>query len=539
MSKFKLLLSMTLVCLVAFSSVVLIGITATASGEQKVLNLLLTYDPDSIDPTFGLFASSTIGTIECMFEPLVRFDFNSMTAVPALAKSWTVSEDGLVWTFDLRDDVTWSNGKPVTAHDVEYSYKRIVDPAVASPLSGRLTVIKGAEEVLASNSEDLSSVAVKALDDYTVQFTLARPAGYFLSLLSTVGWPIPKDVVEEYGDKWTDPANIVTDGPYLLKSFVHYSGVDLEKNPNYYDAQNVDIDVVHFIYVKEASTGLAMYEAGEIDTVSVAAVDLDRIRKDPILSKEYTGPISGLAVQDVSFNTTKAPFDNVLVRKAFAAATDRDTIANVIMNGSVVPSRTFAPSGVPSHVPDSMDVGIPHNPEKARAYLAAAGYPGGDGFPEVTFTAPNTQEISQFAQALQKMWQDVLGVKVKVLLQEGRVWFPTMVAGEYQFWRASPDGFYPDGHEFLYNYFDSTYGGNIIRWNNQEFDALVEKADGLQPNDPERNGLYMRAEEILVQEQAAVIPINYSSGNYLTKPYLKRLFFPTSLLGISQWKMDK
>jgi len=509
---------------------------AVASESHKVLNLLLTYDPKSLDPAIGLYAAQVKVVVECLFEPLVRFDFETQSAVPALARSWEVSPDGLVWTFKLRDDVVWSDGVPVTAHDVEFSFKRLVDPAVASPLSGRLILLKGAKEVLSGESNDLSSIGVEALDDYTVRFTLAYPAPYFLVLVASLGFPAPQHAVEEYGEEWTDPANIVTDGPFLMKNFIHYNKIDLVKNPDYYDAQNVDIDEVHFIYVDSESTGLAMYEAGEVDTASVPFAEIDRVKSDPVLSKEFVS-VPWLATQEVQFNTSKPPFDNVLVRKAFAAATDRDTIVQVVMRGTVEPALMFTPPNVVGRPPDSFNIGIPYNPEKARAYLAAAGYPGGEGFPEVTFAVNATESNLQLAQTLQKIWQDVLGVKVNVLPQEGRAYWENIVAGNYQFWRMGSDGYFPDEHEFLYFYYDSNFGENVIRWHNEEYDRLVEEADRLLPGDPRRTALYARAEEILVEEQAAIIPINYYAMNIVTKPYLKRLYRPDMLHSIKDWKL--
>jgi oligopeptide transport system substrate-binding protein len=489
-------------------------------ASDKVVRITIDLDPITIDPN------------------LVYGPSNKLVPdhVPCLATSWEVSDDNLVWTFHLRKDVKWTDGKPVTAHDIEYGTKRVIDPATAAPRANFLYVIKNARKVNTGESDDLSSVGVKAVDDYTIQYTVEYPVAYFLPIIAHITAAVPSWVIEEYGaDKWTEPENIVTNGAYKLKSWAHFNEIVLVKNEDYFDADKVQIEEAQIIYVMDYSTALAMYETGDLDTCEVPGVDIERIKSDPILSKEYyNGPLAVLG--NTQINSEYPPMDNPLVRKAFAAAIDKETLIKYILKGGEQPAYTVVPPGSFGHVEEG--IGIPFDPEAAKKYLADAGYPGGKGLPEVSYAFNSSDYNQNLAEALQKMWKDNLGVNVKLKALEQGIYWSSICEGAHQMWRMGNSSKFPDAHNFLYTVFHSEYGERNLRWKNNEYDKLVE--DAASEMDPEkRKAFYRRAEEIIVEEDCALIPLYYYAYNILAKPYLNRTFSPYLFFQIENWKIEK
>jgi len=522
--------------LLVFSLVIVMCVVFSLSvfASNKVVRIPIGLDPKTVDPTL-VFCTTSSSVVEALFLPLIRFDFNTLEAVPCLATSWEVSDDSLVWTFHLRKDVKWTDGKPVTAHDIEYGAKRIIDPATASPLANFFYIIKNAKKVNTGESDDLSSVGIKAVDDYTIQYTLEYRAAYFLSLIAHVITAVPSWTIEKYGDRWTEPENIVTNGAYKLKSWAHFNEIVLVKNEDYFDADKVQIEKVRFIYVVDQSTALSMYQTGDLDTCDVPPVDIERIKSDPILSKEYySGPLAIL--QTVQINCSYPPMDNPLVRKAFAAAIDKETFCKYVLKGGQQPAYTVTPPGCFGRVEEG--IGIPFDPEAAKKYLADAGYPGGKGLPEVAYAFCSSDVGRTMAQALQKMWKDNLGVNVKLKAMEERVYWSSICEGAHQFWRMGNGADFPDAHAFLYMIFHSEYGERNLRWKNNEYDKLVEEA-AVETDPEKRKAFYRRAEEIIVEEDCALIPVNYYAYNMLTKPYLSRTYPPDEIFLVEDWKIEK
>ena len=249
-----------------------------ASGEPLTLRLATVSQPSTLDPNLAQDYYS-ITPIEQMFLGLTNLNNVTSEIEPELAESWAVSDDGTVWTFKLRQDATWSDGKPVTAKDVEYSVKRAVKPETASPYAFVLYSIKNAaainQTVIPTGTYDIDALGVKALDDYTVEFTLAAPAPYFESISSM--WtlrPVPSWAIEQYGDAWTEPANIVVNGPYKLVEWRPGEKLVYEKNPSYFKADEVQIDRVEMSLITDQFTEVALYEAGDLDIAGESAASL-------------------------------------------------------------------------------------------------------------------------------------------------------------------------------------------------------------------------------------------------------------------------
>ncbi|MBC7260491.1 MAG: peptide ABC transporter substrate-binding protein, partial [Chloroflexi bacterium] len=328
-------------------------ITSCKPAEKlaKEINLNLGTEPPTLDPALATDTTS-VDCDEQLFLGLTDFDDKTMAVVPELATEWSVSADGLVWTFKMRKDAYWvqydpatkkaEKKRPVTAHDVVYGVKRTINPETASDYAYVDYIIKNAEAVNTGESTDLDSIGVRAVDDYTVEFTLTQPAGYFPAIAGMwVNRPQPREPIEQFGDKWTEPGNIWTNGPYCLDTWEHENKLIMVKNPHWYDAKKVSIEKLNFVMVVEASTAFAMYENGELDVASPPLAEMDRVKADPVLSKElYIAP--ELCTYYLGFNNSKPPMDNKLVRQALSYAIDRQKLIDTVLKGGQKPAKTFA-----------------------------------------------------------------------------------------------------------------------------------------------------------------------------------------------------
>jgi len=538
--------------LVSLLLVLAMVITACGGGTKSTgtyINLDLGTEPPTLDP--GLASDTTSTSIdEMLFLGLTDFDDKTTEVIPELATKWEMSSDGLTCKFFLRKDVRWvhydpatkkvTDKGPVTAFDVEYAVKRTLDPVTASDYSYVLYIIKNGQKFNTGEITDAGEVGVKALDAYTVQFTLENPAGYFPGIAGMwVCRPVPRDVTTQFGDKWTEPGNIWTNGPYMLQTWEHSSKMVLVKNPQHFDAKNVQIETLNFSMVQEDSTRFAMYENGELDSVGVPSADLDRVKADPVMSKElYTGPYP--CTYYYGFNNTKPPFDNALVRQAFSMTIDRQKLIDTVLKGGQRPAKSFACPGMFGSVAD--DPNFPEiklDPAGAKAKLAEAGYPDGKGLPEVVLMYNTSQGHQRIAEFIQQSWKENLGVEVKLVNQEWAVYLKT-VNGEDtpQIYRMGWCADYPDQNNWVLENFHSTLSLNNPKWHNAEFDKAVE--DAQKSSDPaKRKELYYRAEQILSQEEAAIAPIYYYTRVTVTKPYVQRTFSGLGNEHFDKWTVNR
>jgi oligopeptide transport system substrate-binding protein len=511
----------------------LISFFASALAQGPVtLDVNLDQDPFIIDPT----ANWLYDVPANMFVPLLDYDYENGEVLPAGATSWAVSEDGKTYTFTIRGDWAWSDGTPVTAADYANSFRRIVDPAVAAPMAYRVYIIDNAKEINTGELSDLDALGVRVVDDHTLEVELTEPAAWFLSSLSSIGHAVPQWAIDAHGEDWTNPENVVVNGPFTLTELVTEDVAVLEKNPSYYGADDVGIDKINLYVVKEASTAMAMYENGELDTVSVPPPDLDRVRGDSVLSQEYyNGP--KYILYYYLFNVLEPPFDNELVRKAFAAAVDKQAIVSFITKGGEVPAGTLVPPGSVGHIPNSEGIGIPFNAEQAQALLAEAGYPGGEGLPKITL-AFNASEIhSNIAQAVQIMWQDTLGAEVELQSVEGRAYSQIAAEGAFNVWRMGWGMDYPDAHNIHAEIFHSNVGSPAIV-KIPEYDSIIDEA-AVEADPARRLELYKQAEQLLVEEQAGTIPIYWYAENLLTKPDVDRVLAPSFNREFWKWTVSQ
>jgi oligopeptide transport system substrate-binding protein len=534
------------------------------------LDTVVGTEPPTLDPSLATDTTSHF-FIEQMFLGLTDFD-EEANVIPQLATDWSVSDDGLEWTFNLRDDIHWVNRDPttgeyedlgpVTAGDVVYGTLRSLDPNTASDYAYVLYVIDGAEEFNtadpgAEDFEDIkAAVGVEAPDDTTVKFTLKEPAAYFPSIAGMwTAYPLPQDAIEQWGDNWTEAGLIVTNGPYTLREWTHGSEIWIEKNPLWPDADSVQIELFGGPIIQEASTAQAMYENNEIDMMSdnpgwaPPLPDMDRIKADAQLSQELR--ISPrLCTYYYGFVNSKPPFDDVNVRKAFAMAIDRQSLIDNVTKGDQLPAHSFAPPGIFGNVADDMSIGsflveanYADQVAEAQEILAEAGYPEGEGL-DVLLMHNTSEAHAQIAQAIQAMWQEAFPkAQITIENQEWAVYLKTLLPEspdeeKPNIYRLGWCADYPDANNWLNEVFNSKSGQNYAKFFNEDFDALVEEA-AFEPDPATRQELYKEAETLFIDQEVGIAPIYYYTNVRLYKPWLTKVVIsPVGGDPIAQWEVD-
>jgi oligopeptide transport system substrate-binding protein len=518
---------------------------ARMANDDVTLNLNLGYEPSSLDPALAA-DSASVTTVEQLFIGLVDLDDETAEVRPELATSWIVSPDGTVYTFTLRSDVTWSDDSPVTAEDVRYGILRSLDPATESDYAYLLTfVIKNAADYNDGTITDPNQVGVTAVDSTTLRVTLEHPASYALSILSLwVARPMPQWAIEAHGvPTWTEPANIVTNGPYQLTEWVHDDHILLDKSPTYYDAADVQIDQV-MMWMEDEATAWQMYLDGQLDTATVPAGTLSTetvpvgTPLNPILSRElHIQPAA--CTYYYGFNTSLEPFDDRLVRKAFIAAINRQWLINDALGGFQQPALTFTSSGVFGYVDGYAEgVGIPYDPTQARQWLADAGYPNGQGLPPITLwfnTNPGHQAIAEYVR---QNWMDNLGVTVALSDTNWSDYLDLLQTDPPQVWRLGWCLDYRDAHNFVHEVPVVHQRVSLGNWTNSTYESLLDLAAWEQDPDV-RKALYRPAEEILVEIEAVMIPLYHYASGVATKPYLERTYWIGSECDIATWRITQ
>ncbi|MEA3396356.1 MAG: peptide ABC transporter substrate-binding protein [Chloroflexota bacterium] len=549
------------------------GPVEPAPEKPVTLSWNLGTEPPQVDPALGTDTTS-VQVDEMLFLGLTDFDDETSEVIPELATSWEVSEDGLVWTFHMRDDVPWvqynpatgetviitddeGNPRMVNAYDVEYAAKRTLNPETGSDYAYVLYIIEGAMAVNTGEETDLDTIGVEAIDDYTVAFTLKQPAGYFPGIASMwVVRPVYQPIIDDWGARWVEPGYLVTNGPYVMDEWVHFDSMVLVKNPHFYDADTVQIERIEMVMITEASTAMAMYENNELDNTGPPLEEMDRIKADSVLNEELDIR-SALCTYYYGFTNNKPPFDDPLVRRAFSAAVDRVSLVEYVTKGGQIPANTFAPVGIFGNVAENPDVAPwALDPElgkqKAQEWLAEAGYPNGEGFPVVTLMHNTSEGHRSIAEAIQAMWHETLNVEVEVTNQEWGVYLETIknttpLADMPHVWRLGWCADYADNNNWVHEVFNNQEGANRLRRGcsddvcttveELEFDRLTKQAGAEQ--DPEvRLELYKQAERILAEEEAAYIPIYYYSGVNLDKPWLTRTYQKLGGQHWDKWTID-
>ncbi|WP_185984320.1 peptide ABC transporter substrate-binding protein [Aureimonas mangrovi] len=486
---------------------------APALAQEMVYNRGNDTDPSTLDHHL----TSTVAeghVMRDLYEGLVVQDATA-EIVPGVAESWEMSDDGLVYTFRLREDARWSNGDPVTANDFVFAYRRIQDPATAAPYANIQYPIVNAEAV---NSGDMEpdQLGVRAVDDRTLEITLHQPTPYFLELLThQTGLPLHQASVEEFGDQFTRAGNMVTNGAYMLERFTPNDQIVLRKNPEFHDAQNVAIDVVNFIPFEDRATCLRRFEAGEVQSCSDLPLEQmaymeanlgDQVRIAPYLGTYY-----------LPVKTTKDELSDPRVRQAMSMAIDRDFLAQEIWQGAMVPSYSFVPAGIgnygePAELPYAGD-DLLDREDAAIALLEEAGYGPGELSIRLLY---NTSENNRNTMTAIADMLNNIGISAQPEEMEGTTYFNFLRSdGDFDVARAGWIGDYSDPQNFLFLNESENPGFNYSRWSNADYDALMEEAAAETDLDA-RAEILFRAETLLLDEVPVIPILTYTSNSLVS-----------------------
>lgn len=487
---------------------IFLGSKKHLSHPKNEFRFLMTGEPPTVDWSVATDHISK-DIINNIMEGLVQLDEN-LNVYPAIAESWDISNGGKRYTFHLRKDVLWNDGRLLRAQDFRDGWERLLNPRTASEYAYFLFDIANAKQYNAGKIKDFNQVGVHVKDDHTLVVNLWQPASYFISLHSFwVTFPLRKDIIEHFGNQWTNPENIVTLGPFKLKLWEHDYRVVLENNPLYY-GKKPKIEKITAYIVNEDSTALSLYETGKIDIIR--KIPPVAIAKYKTRSDYYSWPF--LRGYYYGFNTKKKPFDDVRVRRAFAMAIDRTQFPK-ILGGNQIPLTSWVPKGMPGYEPL---IGLNFNMKKAREWLAVAGYPDGKGFPKFQMVYDSRDDNKIVAENLQNQLKENLNVEAEILNHEWKIHLKQLDTDPPHFWRLGWGADFPDPDNFL-NLFTSYSGNNKTRWANAEYDQLI--AAGAREFDPEKRlSLYRRAQQILTEEDVPIIPLFIESINYLIQPHV-------------------
>jgi oligopeptide transport system substrate-binding protein len=505
---------------------------AEAGIRDQVLYLGNGSEPRDLDPHV-VVSFNDFNLVLALFEGLTNIDERTSRPVPGVAERWETSADGLTWRFHLRPEARWSNGDPLTARDFVFGIHRALSPRLASEYAYALYPLKNAEAFNAGRLTDFAQVGVRAVDDHTLEFTLARPAPFLAAAATLPVWfPAPQASIEKLGrfdDRavpWTRPEHMVCNGPFLLKEWSPNNRVVVVRNPYYWEAQRVRLNRMVFYPIENANTQEAAFRTGglhltsDVPIAKIAGYRRDRpavLRIDPFLDTAF-----------LRFNTRRAPFTDPRVRQALARALDRTALVREVLLGGQQPAPSLTPPGTAGY---TARAGIPDDFAGARRLLAEAGYPGGRGFPRVEIQFATLELNQRLLEAIQQMWRRELGLDVSLANKEQRVWLSDERQLNYDISYAHWIGDYVDPSTYL-QLFTSDGGNNSTGWANPEYDRLVQAA-GADLDPPRRNERYQEAEAILLRE-APIAPIFFGTRIYLCDPAVKN--WHPALLGIHQYK---
>jgi oligopeptide transport system substrate-binding protein len=494
--------------------------TAVERGvREQVLHRGFSPDIADLDPHVAMMVSD-YGVISAFFEGLVAEDPRDLHPVPGVAERWTVSADGLTYTFHLRSNARWSNGDPITAPDFLASWRRALTPSFGCDNANLMYVVRGAADFHQGRATRFSDVGFAAPDARTVVITLERPTPYFLSLLQHwVWWPVHFPTLEKAGDpyargtRWTRPETFVGNGPFRLREWTIGQRIVGERSETYWDAASVRLRELRLYPMEDINAEERAFRGGQLHvTEAVPAAKIDAYRASP------SGELRmdpALGTYFYRLNVTHPSLASAELRRALAQAVDREAIVTRILRGTQVASAAFTPGGLAGYEPPR---GLEYDPDAARASLAAAGYPGGKGAPELELLFNSSENHRAIAEALQEMWRRELGLSVRLVSMEGKTVLDARRTGQFQLLRSSGVGDYADPMTFLAVWRGAS-GNNYTGWRSPAYEALLDQAERT-PSEAERATRLREAETLLLSE-APLIPLYRYTHVYLLHPQVR------------------
>ncbi len=514
----KKVISMLLAAAMTVSMVSGTVLTVAAEETGKELSVQVGPNPETIDPALNSAVDGGNMLLHA-FECLLTVDQEGKIA-PGQAESWEVDEeDGLTWTFHLRDGLKWSDGSDLTANDFVYSWRRVCDPEVAAPYAETvLGMVKGFDEAIDGN---LEALAVTAVDDKTLQVELSAPCTYFDSLaaFATLS-PVQEATVEANGEAWAiDAATYVSNGPFYVTEWVPDSYILMSKNPYYWNADAIKLGSIRWNLIEDSNAAYSAYQNGEV--LMIKDVPTEEIPSLEGNEEFHVEPIIGTYY--ISYNDQVEPFNNPLVRKALNLAIDREYVANTLMQGTYSPATNFMGPGWKdtdgTDFCEKANGGQPYlsataDIEGAKAALAEAGYPDGEGLPVLHYSTNDAGYHKVVAEYLQQAWKEI-GVDLEVEIVEWSSFTPQRRAGDYEIARNGWVGDYSDPSNML-DLLYSSNGNNDGKYASEEYDAAMDIARSTI-DVAERSAALHQAEDIMMADSACC-PLAYYNDFWLQSP---------------------
>lgn len=490
---------------------------APATGGEKIVRLVSGGEPGSLHPGLAQGTHESI-ILDHVYEGLMKRNENN-EIVPGMAESYTMSDDGLTYTFKIRDDAKWSNGDPVTAEDFEVAWKYALAPETASDYAYQLYYIEGGQ-AYNEGTGSVDELGVKAIDEKTLEVKLASPTAYFLELCAFYTYyPVNAKLQEEMGAEWSHSGDtFVSNGPFVITEWNHDESIKAVKNEEYYNKDAVKLDGLVFYISEDQNTEWQMYENGEIDiNFNIPQDKLGQLiaQNDPELRTE-----AELSTYFYRFNTTVKPLNNVKVRKALAMAIDRQLLIDEVTQGGQFPAYAMVPEGVADATGDFRVNGgdyFTEDIEEAKKLLAEGLAEEGMDSLEFTILYNTSEGHKKIAEAIQQMWNENLGVNVTLENTEFQVKIDREHTLDYEVSRGGWIGDYVDPNTFL-DLFTSWSSQNDTGWTSADYDKLL--TDAAAEFDVATRMGYLHDAEDMLMEEMPVLPLYYYTKSWTTKPYL-------------------
>lgn len=491
-----------------------IGEVVAAPGQITVPEKTVTFRIRDEPETLDWNRAHTVVEADILMnlmEGLVTFD-SSMNVSYALASGCDVTDGGKVYTFHIKPGIQWSDDRPLKAQDFVYSWRRLLSPITAAPYAYLLFDVQGAEAFNKGTLTSFEQVGIKAIDDLTFQVTLIQPVAHWLYIPAFwATFPVRQDIVEAYGSGWEAPGRMVTVGPYTLLSHDLNSKIVLRANPKYYGAHG-NVSLITALILKDDAAALAQYEEGKLDFLTdVATVDLKSFARRPdfkVFPQLKTGYLG--------FVTEKYPLSNVKFRRAIAMAIDKSKIGQV-MGGNQQPATSFVP---PPLMASGPRVGLPFDPVKARAELAASGLTISKTM-TLNYLLPNWDKSVALGEWLKAELKRNLNIDVVLKSMDNKTYRAQLGMKNYPLFDYTWTADYPDSDNFL-SVFLSDSGNSQTAWKNSKFDEAVRLARRTQ-NRAERESLYLATQKILLEEEAVLVPLYYEPSIALVRPRIRNV----------------
>ena len=526
------------------------SISVPQGSQQKILLVGNGVDPRTLDPNI-INGTGEHHLLLSMFEGLVSDHPSDDTkAEHAVAERHETNADKSVWTFHLRADAKWSDGVVVTAHDFEWSWKRILHKKLGSEYSQMLFILKGgkewyeqgpysAEPSTPDNPRNNVPLGVKALDDRTLEVSLIGPTPHFhLVLLHASWWPVPRHVIERHGhfldriNPWTRPENIVGNGAFRMKESLYRQYIEVEKNPHYWDAANVKLNGIRFYPIDQETTEERLFQRQILHMTEILPLPKLEYYRDNHADVFRTGP--NLATYFYRINTTRGAFADPRVRRAMALAVDREELVKYVTRGGQDPALGFVPVMGNYNGPKPLKF----DPEEARRLLAEAGYANGQGFPDKSkpgsrfrILLNQSESHKAVAAALKDMWKKHLNIDLDLAVEDWQVYLASQQSMNFDICRAGWNADYVDPMTFLDMWMTGN-GNNQTGWSNKTYDELIMAAQKCG-DEMERLEIMKKAEAILLDE-LPVLPLYYYTRSRLVHPAV--IGYHHKILDVHAWK---